>query len=163
MGSAACFSGPQYTIPQLCYRSAQYAITQCFQICQCAMRNAAIADTSATHNLSKEKIKLNIWWLMPLFLFYLFLVSYSVVATSTLDIHYFAWGLLCGVSWGLLKACLQWSWAVVIELRLKSVEDMCLCPTGTRTHVSHIRGSNSPVSECPPAFKIKNHFYENKK
>ncbi len=35
---------------QLCYRSAQNAITQCFKICQCAMRNAAIADTSATHN-----------------------------------------------------------------------------------------------------------------
>jgi hypothetical protein len=58
VGSAACFSGPQYTIPQLCFRSAQNAITQCFQICQCAMRNAAIADTSATHNHSKEKIKL---------------------------------------------------------------------------------------------------------
>ncbi len=58
MGSAAFFSGPQYTIPQLCYRSAQNAITQCFQICQCAVRNAAIADTSATHNHSKEKIKL---------------------------------------------------------------------------------------------------------
>jgi hypothetical protein len=54
VGSAACFSGPQYTIPQLCFRSAQNAITQCFQICQCAMRNAAIADTSATHNHSKE-------------------------------------------------------------------------------------------------------------
>ncbi len=50
VGSAAGFSGPQYTIPQLCFRSAQNAITQCFQICQCAMRNAAIADTSATHN-----------------------------------------------------------------------------------------------------------------
>ncbi len=50
VGSAACFSGPQYTIPQLWYRSAQNAITQCFQICQCAMRNAAIADTSAMHN-----------------------------------------------------------------------------------------------------------------
>jgi hypothetical protein len=58
VGSAACFLGPQYTIPQLCYRSAQNAITQCFQIRQCAMRNAAIADTSATHNHSKEKIKL---------------------------------------------------------------------------------------------------------
>jgi hypothetical protein len=58
VGSAACFSGPQYTIPQLRYRSAQNAITQCFQICQCAVRNAAIADTSATHNHSKEKIKL---------------------------------------------------------------------------------------------------------
>jgi hypothetical protein len=54
VGSAACFSGPQYTIPQLCFRSAQNAITQCFHICQCAMRNAAIADTSATHNHSKE-------------------------------------------------------------------------------------------------------------
>jgi hypothetical protein len=54
VGSAAYFSGPQYTIPQLCFRSAQNAITQCFQICQCAMRNAAIADTSATHNHSKE-------------------------------------------------------------------------------------------------------------
>ncbi len=54
VGSAACFSGPQYTISQLCFRSAQNAITQCFQICQCAMRNAAIADTSATHNHSKE-------------------------------------------------------------------------------------------------------------
>jgi hypothetical protein len=42
VGSAACFSGPQYTIPQLCYRSAQNAIPQCFQICQCAMRNAAL-------------------------------------------------------------------------------------------------------------------------
>ncbi len=58
VGSAACFSGPQYTIPQLCYHSAQSAITQCFQICQCAMRNAAIADTSAMHNHSKKKIKL---------------------------------------------------------------------------------------------------------
>jgi hypothetical protein len=58
VGSAACFSGPQYTIPQLCYRSAQNAITQCFQICQCAMRNAAIADTSAMHNPSRKKIKL---------------------------------------------------------------------------------------------------------
>ncbi len=57
VGSAACFSGPQYTIPQLCYRSAQSAITQCFQICQCAMRNAAIADISAMHNHSKKKIK----------------------------------------------------------------------------------------------------------
>ncbi len=60
VGSAACFSGPQYTIPQPCCRSAQNAITQCFQICQCAMRNAAIADTSATHNHSKEKIMLQI-------------------------------------------------------------------------------------------------------
>jgi hypothetical protein len=59
VGSAACFSGPQCTIPQLFYRSAQGAITQCFQICQCAMRNAAIADTSAMHNHSKEKIKLH--------------------------------------------------------------------------------------------------------
>jgi hypothetical protein len=58
VGSAAYFSGPQYTIQQLCYRSAQCAITQCFQICQYAMRNAAIADTSATHNHSKEKIKI---------------------------------------------------------------------------------------------------------
>jgi hypothetical protein len=58
VGSAACFSGPQYTIPQPIYRSAQNAITQCFQICKCAVRNAAIADTSATHNHSKEKIKL---------------------------------------------------------------------------------------------------------
>ncbi len=58
VGSAACFSGQQYTIPQLCYRSAQSAITQYFQICQCAMRNAAIADTSAMHNHSKKKIKL---------------------------------------------------------------------------------------------------------
>jgi hypothetical protein len=57
VGSAACFSGPQYTIPQLCSRNAQNAIPQCFQICQCAMRIAAIADTSATHNYSKEKIK----------------------------------------------------------------------------------------------------------
>ncbi len=57
VGSAACFSGPQYTIPQLCYCSAQKAITQCFQICQCNMRSAAIADTSAMHNHSKEKIK----------------------------------------------------------------------------------------------------------
>ncbi len=48
MGSAACFSGPQYTISQLCYLSLQNTIMQCFQICQCAMRNAAIADTSAT-------------------------------------------------------------------------------------------------------------------
>jgi hypothetical protein len=56
VGSAAFFSGPQYTIPQLCYCSAQNAITQCFQICQYAMRNAAISDTSATHNHSKEKI-----------------------------------------------------------------------------------------------------------
>jgi hypothetical protein len=57
VGSAACFSGPQYTIPQFCYRSAQSAITQCFQICQCACakRNAAIADTSATHNHSFKK------------------------------------------------------------------------------------------------------------
>jgi len=58
VGSAACFSGPQYTIPQLCYRSAQNAITQCFQICQWCVRNAAIADTSATYNHSKEKMKL---------------------------------------------------------------------------------------------------------
>ncbi len=58
VGSAACFSCPQYTIPQLCYCSAQNAITQCFQICQCAVLNAAIADTSATHNHRKEKIKL---------------------------------------------------------------------------------------------------------
>jgi hypothetical protein len=57
VGSAACFSGPQYTIPQLCNRSAQSAITQCFQICQCAMRNAAIADTSTMHNHSKKKNK----------------------------------------------------------------------------------------------------------
>jgi hypothetical protein len=59
VGSAACFSGPQCTIPQLFYRSAQGTITQCFQICQCAMPNAAIADTSAMHNHSKEKIKLH--------------------------------------------------------------------------------------------------------
>ena len=58
VGSAICFSGPQYAIPQLCFRSAQNAITQCFQIRQCAMRNAAIADTSATHNHSQEKLKL---------------------------------------------------------------------------------------------------------
>jgi hypothetical protein len=58
VGSAAYFSGPQYTIPQPFYGSAQNAITQCFQICKCAVRNAAIADTSATHNHSKEKIKL---------------------------------------------------------------------------------------------------------
>ncbi len=54
VGSEVYFSGPQYTIPQLCFRSAINAITQCFQICQCAMRNAAIADTSATHNHRKE-------------------------------------------------------------------------------------------------------------
>jgi hypothetical protein len=55
VGSVACFCGPQYTIPQLCYRSAQNAITQCFQICQCAMRNAAIADTCATYNTVRKK------------------------------------------------------------------------------------------------------------
>jgi hypothetical protein len=57
VGGATCFSGPQYAIPQLCFRSAQNAITQVFQICQCAMRNSAIADTSATHNHRKEKNK----------------------------------------------------------------------------------------------------------
>ncbi len=31
-----------------------------------------------------------------LFEFICFLVSYSGVARSTLDIHYFAWGLCCG-------------------------------------------------------------------
>ncbi len=42
------------------------------------------------------------------FWFYLFSVSYSGVATSTLDIHYFAWGLCCGrffeVDWKLVFA-----------------------------------------------------------
>jgi hypothetical protein len=55
VGSAICFSGPQYAIPQLCFRSPQNAITQVFQIFQCAMRNSAIGDTSAPHNHSKEK------------------------------------------------------------------------------------------------------------
>ncbi len=55
VGSAICFSGPQYAIPQFCFRSPQNAITQVFQIFQCAMRNSAIADSSATHNHSKEK------------------------------------------------------------------------------------------------------------
>ncbi len=55
VGSAICFSGPQYAIPQLCFRSAQNTITQVFQICQCALRNFAIADTSATHNHSNDK------------------------------------------------------------------------------------------------------------
>jgi hypothetical protein len=36
-------------------------------------------------------------------------------------------------------------------LGLKSVEELCLAPNGTRTHASHISGSNGPVSECPPA------------
>ncbi len=48
MGSAACFSGPQYTIPQLCFCSAQNAIS-IFVSALCA-----IADTSATHNHGKE-------------------------------------------------------------------------------------------------------------
>jgi hypothetical protein len=64
-----------------------------------------------------------------------FLVSYSDVATT--------YSILLGVcvvdvSWSWLEACLQWSWVVVIVLRLKSVEEMCLSPTGTRTHVSHV-------------------------
>jgi hypothetical protein len=36
-------------------------------------------------------------------------------------------------------------------LRSKSVEDLPSVPTGTRTYAPHIRGSNGPVSECPPA------------
>jgi hypothetical protein len=39
------------------------------------------------------------------------------------------------VSWSRLEACLQWSWVVMIVLRLKLVEEMCISPTGTRTHV----------------------------
>ncbi len=35
----------------------------------------------------------------------------------------------------------------MIVLRLQSVEEMCPSPTGTRTHVSHISGSNGPVSD----------------
>jgi hypothetical protein len=33
----------------------------------------------------------------------------------------------------------------VIVLRIKSVEEMCLSPTRSRTYVSHISGSNGPV------------------
>jgi fructose 1,6-bisphosphatase len=58
VGSAICFSSPQYAIPQLCRRSAQNALAQVLQICHCVMRNSAIADISTTHNHSKEKIKL---------------------------------------------------------------------------------------------------------
>jgi hypothetical protein len=39
------------------------------------------------------------------------------------------------VSWSSLEAWLPWSWVVVIVLILKSVEEMCLYPTGTRTRV----------------------------
>jgi hypothetical protein len=61
--------------------------------------------------------------------------------------------LFCDVdtSWCWLEACLQWSRVVVIVLRLKAVEEMYLSLIGTQTHVSHISGSNGPVSECPPA------------
>ncbi len=73
------------------------------------------------------------------FRFYLFLVSLQWCSYEyirhTLFLGFVLWTFL-EVDW---KLVLQWSWDVVIVLRLMSVDEMCPSPTGTRTHVSHIR------------------------
>ena len=39
----------------------------------------------------------------------------------------------------------------MLVMRSKSVEELPSVPNGNRTYALHIRGSNGPVSECPPA------------
>ncbi len=52
---------------------------------------------------------------------------------------------------GLKRACRVTVVGVCGFLRSKSVEEIPSVPTGTGTNAPHIRGSNGPVSECPPA------------
>ena len=84
---------------------------------------------------------------MPLFLIlfvfgFIQWCSYEYIGHTLFCLGFVLWTFL-EVDW---KLVLQWSWVVVIVLRLKSVEEMCRSPTETRTHVSHISGSNGPVN-----------------
>ena len=88
---------------------------------------------------------------MPLFLILLCFV-YNVHDTGIDVIHY----CMDVVGWkrqeeGLKRACSVSVVDIRGILRSKSVEELPSVPTGTRTYAPHIRGSNGPVSECPPA------------
>ncbi len=50
-----------------------------------------------------------------------------------------------------LKLVLHVERGFMLVMRSKSVEELPSVPYGTRTYALHIRGSNGPVSECPPA------------
>jgi hypothetical protein len=87
---------------------------------------------------------------MPLFLILLCFV-YNVHDTGIDVIHYCC---MDAVGWkrqdeGLKQACGVSVVGIRGILRSKSVEELPSVPTGIRT--PHIRGSNVPVSECPPA------------
>jgi hypothetical protein len=91
-----------------------------------------------------------IWWPMPL-LFDFILVSYNTLVYEYIrHTLFFAWGLHCGCIFKMTGSLLAEELSCYDLLGLKSVEELCLAPNGTRTHVSHISGSD-PVSECPAA------------
>jgi hypothetical protein len=49
------------------------------------------------------------------------------------------------------EAGLHFERVFMLVIRSKAVEEFPSVRKGTRTHALHIRGSNGPVSECPPA------------
>ncbi len=85
-----------------------------------------------------------------LFEFICFLVSNSGVATSTLDIHYLLGVCVVDVSWSWLEAGFAVELICSDCVEIKVSRGIVPSPTETRTHVSHISGSNGPVYECLP-------------
>ncbi len=87
---------------------------------------------------------------MPLILIY---CSYSYMVQAGIDVVHYC--CMDSVGWkrqeeGLKLVCML-SVGFMLVLRSKSVQELPSVPNGTRTYALHIRGSNGPVSECPPA------------
>jgi hypothetical protein len=93
-----------------------------------------------------------LWWPMQLFLNLFWLHTVHLCRYEYKYIRhtlFFAWGLHCGCILKMTGSLLAEELSCCV-FGLKSVEELCHAPNRTRTHVSHISGSNGPVSECPP-------------